>query len=244
MSGPPTCQHKGLDLILASSLSPTSHKKRQSFFPTHPLCICLLQVWAWLTLTITAVCLQPHALSSMLLQMVSMILLKCEEYAATTLLKIISILPYSQQEVQISYHDWTSLSLPFGPHFHPRVPWVPLILNSLVSQPSSFIPACFWMRLSFSSKFLFLFAQREDSYRFSGASLRRSACLSGHHPFPEGDWELSHLCSQILKSQITQFTIGLPHQSPWRQAPGPRHLGQYLAPGRIRGVQLPQRTLS
>lgn len=130
-------------------------------------------------------------------------------------------------------------SIPVCPGCHSSwTPWCPR------HQPSSFIPACFWMRLSFSSKFLFLFARREDSYRFSGASLRRSACLSGHHPFPEGDWELSHLCSQILKSQITQFTIGLPHQSPWRQAPGPRHLGQYLAPGRIRGVQLPQWTLS
>ena len=88
----------------------------------------------------------------------------------------------------------------------------------------------------FSLRFLFLFAQGEDSYSFSRACPSGSSCLSGHHPSPTSGWALSCLCSRTN-----------PPLSPWRRALRPQDFGQYPGPGR-RGEsmwsQVPRGTLS
>ena len=73
----------------------------------------------------------------------------------------------------------------------------------------------------FSLRFLFLFAQGEDSYSFSRACPSGSSCLSGHHPSPTSGWALSCLCSRTN-----------PPLSPWRRALRPQDFGQYPGPGR------------
>lgn len=97
------------------------------------------------------------------------------------------------------------------------VPWMSVILNSVVSQAPALlfhifrplnVPPTFLLEIPF----LFLFAQREDSYISSRPCPSGSPCLSGHDPSPTGGWELSYLCShKNLTTLITQLAVRL-HQ--------------------------------
>ena len=103
------------------------------------------------------------------------------------------------------------------------VPWVSVILNSVVSQAPALlfhifrplnVPPTFLLEIPF----LFLFAQREDSYLSSRPCPSGSPCLSGHDPSPKGGWELSYLCSHKHFDNTDYTTCCQTPSTPWRWA--------------------------
>ena len=164
-----------------------------------------------------------------------MILLKTHIRACSALLKITPKLLYCLSRK----FKFLTASFPFWSHF---CSLVSVILNSLVSQapglfchisrPSN-VPPTFLLEIPF----LFLFAQREDSYLSSRPCPGGSPGLSGHDPSPTGGWELSYLCSHKNFDNSEYATCCQTPSPPWRWALHSQ-TSDCLAPGRSGGVNL------
>ena len=228
--------HKGTLSHPSPPLLPSSSLNRSTAHLDHYSCLCL----------------QLHPLSPMLLQMVSVILSKHTFEHAAARLKIFPLKSFCPSRKLQFLIMLNNLSFPFWTHFYPpctlcvshaELPGVPG-----TRLPLSHVCAFECVSLSPRNSFFSLLSRTIPTHIQEPAPASRSVCLSGHQPSPVGVGN-SLICVpiQILKTSIRQFTVRLPHQTPWRWALGPQHLGQYPAPGGAKEAtwsQFPQGTLS